>query len=304
MSSIILNAENLYKNYNGKEVVNNVSLQIHQGEIVGLLGPNGAGKSTTVGMLYGAVIPSQGKVTIKGLHLSDDAKQAKKHVGIVPQDDSVEPAFTVYENIYNFAYYHTIRGARAHDRTLSLLEQFGLLEYRDHAIGALSGGYKRRVTLARAMIHNPELLFLDEPTTGLDPHIRQDFWRIIGSMKSESRGILLTTHYMDEAERLCTRILLMQHGSLIDSGTPSEIIRKYIGDQVFEIEGIPREVLESLALLKDHPILPVGSAFVISPDTTRREELLLKLQSLNPCRLEVRKPNLDDMFIKITGEAL
>ena len=300
----ILKASNLCKIYGSKTVVDNLSIDLFPSQITGLLGPNGAGKSTTVSMLYYGVKPSSGSVIVNGYNVASQSKIAKSFIGVVNQDERTDPDLNVYENIYHFAYYYGITGKKARIKTESLIEELDLTEYKNNLIDELSGGYKRRVMLARALINDPKVIFLDEPTTGLDPHIRQDFWRLINNLKNESRAILLTTHYMDEAERLSDIILIIQKGKIIDHGTPSEIINKNLSSEVIEIEGITLDEMSLHPFFSSIQALPLGNGVVLIPDAQMLPKAWEEAHSLNSRKLTKRKPNLDDVFIKITGEYL
>jgi lipooligosaccharide transport system ATP-binding protein len=231
----LLIASNLCKQYYGEQVVRSLSLAINKGEIVGFLGPNGAGKTTTVGMLYGAVIPDAGEVLINGLNLLKQGSEARRMLGVVTQEDNLDPDFSVYENLLQFATYYGMNTSVAKERSLSLLESVRLKDDMNKNIDELSGGMKRKLVFARALLHDPLVVFLDEPTTGLDPEVRAEFWRIILELKNQGRGILLTTHYMEEAEKLCDRVILIRKGEIFDEGSPSFLLEKY---QVKNLEEI------------------------------------------------------------------
>src|SRR4028118_1421489 len=221
-----LKVYDLWKTYGSRQVVQGVNFTLHPGEILGLLGPNGAGKTTTVGMLYGAVVPSRGFVQLGQHQVQAQGRQVRASMGIVTQEDNLDPDFTVFENLAYFAHHYRIIGKAARNRAGELLAQVGLQEYASNRVDELSGGMKRRLVLARALINNPQVVFLDEPTTGLDPDARQDFWKLVSQLKQQGCGVLLTTYYMDEAQRLCDRLILLQQGKMIDQGTPEELIER------------------------------------------------------------------------------
>ncbi|MCP2732530.1 ABC transporter ATP-binding protein [Limnofasciculus baicalensis] len=202
-----LQVYDLWKSYGEHSVVQGVNFTLNPGEIIGLLGPNGAGKTTTVAMLYGTVKPSRGFVQLGEYQIQAQGKDARTFMGIVTQEDNLDPDFSVIENLIFFAHHYRITGKAARERAGELLAQVGLSDYARNPIDELSGGMKRRLVLARALINHPKIVFLDEPTTGLDPDARQDFWRLVSQLKQSGCGILLTTHYMDEAQRLLRYLL-------------------------------------------------------------------------------------------------
>ena len=302
--NIILSARDLSKYYGKRSVVEGVSFEIHPGEILGFLGANGAGKSTTVGMLYGAVIPTRGFVQIGDYQVQKDGRKARELMGIVTQDDNLDPDFTVIDNLINFAHHYRITGHPARLRAGELLDRVGLTEYAKSRIDELSGGLKRRLVLARALINRPASVFLDEPTTGLDPHARQDFWRLVGDLKASGCGVLLTTHYMDEAQRLCDRLLLLQQGRAIDEGNPAEIIARTVGAEVVEVSGIPLDLLERLTVDSGTWHLPFGSNYLIAVPQHHSDLFFKNLTALEPVTLDRRRANLEDVFLKLTGKLL
>jgi lipooligosaccharide transport system ATP-binding protein len=302
--NITLSARDLSKYYDKRSVVEGVSFEIHPGEILGFLGANGAGKSTTVGMLYGSVVPTRGYVQIGDYHVQKDGRKARKLMGIVTQDDNLDPDFTVIDNLINFAHHYRITGHAARVRAGELLERVGLTDRAKSRIDELSGGLKRRLVLARALIDRPAIVFLDEPTTGLDPHARQDFWRLVGDLKDSGCGVLLTTHYMDEAQRLCDRLLLLQQGRAIDEGNPAEIIARTVGAEVVEVSGISVHELERLTNVSDTWCLPFGSNYLIAVPQADSDLFFKKLNELQPVTLDRRRANLEDVFLKLTGKLL
>jgi lipooligosaccharide transport system ATP-binding protein len=302
--NITLVAKDLHKYYGKRTVVEGVSFQIQPGEILGFLGANGAGKSTTVGMLYGSVVPSQGFVQIGDYRVQTNGRQARHLMGIVTQDDNLDPDFTVIDNLINFAHHYQITGHPARLRAGELLERVGLTDYAKSRIDELSGGLKRRLVLARALINQPAIVFLDEPTTGLDPHARQDFWRLVGDLKDSGCGVLLTTHYMDEAQRLCDRLLLLQQGRPIDEGNPAEIIARTVGAEVVEVSGIPLDLLERLTAAANTWYLPFGSGYLIAVPLDCSDLFFKNLITLAPTILDRRRANLEDVFLKLTGKLL
>lgn len=299
-----LTAYDLWKTYGDNAVVQGVRFSLQAGEILGMLGPNGAGKTTTVGMLYGAVKPTQGFVQVDQWQIPAQAKQARQHIGIVTQEDNLDPDFTVFKNLSHFAHHYRITGQAARQRAGELLAQVNLTDKGEAQVNELSGGMKRRLVLARALINRPTLVFLDEPTTGLDPDARQDFWRLVLELKAQGTGVLLTTHYMDEAQRLCDRILLMQQGKIIDQGTPSELIDRVIGPEVAEVEGLSLQQIEQIG--EDYGIWTrsFGTGYLVTLPSEQGEALWQQLAMLTPAKLTRRQSNLEDVFLRLTGSLL
>lgn len=301
---IALTAYDLWKRYGDAVVVKGVNFTLQAGQILGLLGPNGAGKTTTVGMLYGRVIPSRGFVQVGDWQIPSQAKAARARMGIVTQEDNLDPDFTVSENLTHFAHHYRIPRAIARQRAGELLDLVNLTP-RSHAqVDELSGGMKRRLVLARALLNDPQLVFLDEPTTGLDPDARQDFWRLVLHLKARGCGVLLTTHYMDEAQRLCDRLLLLQAGQVIDEGTPAELIARVIGQEVVEVEGVNEEGLRTLLDTHHTWSRPFGSSQLIPLPKDEPESLWGAISALYPTRLLRRQANLEDVFLRLTGSLL
>ncbi|NET37049.1 MAG: ABC transporter ATP-binding protein [Cyanothece sp. SIO1E1] len=296
-------AYDLWKHYGDRPVVQGVNFTLQPGEILGLLGPNGAGKTTTVGMLYGAVAPSRGFVQLGHAQVQNEGCRVRAQMGIVTQEDNLDPDFSVFENLLHFAHHYRIRGRAAQQRAGELLAQVNLEAYAQYRIDQLSGGLKRRLVLARALINHPQVVFLDEPTTGLDPDARQDFWKLTAALKQQGCGVLLTTHYMDEAQRLCDRLLLLQQGRVIDQGSPAELIERTIGQEVIEVEGIAAERLKALADQAGSWSRPFGQGYLLSlPPNT--QGLWDQLAAAHPLRLTRRQANLEDVFLRLTGKVL
>lgn len=299
-----LTAYDLWKTYGQKQVVQGVNFTLNPGEILGLLGPNGAGKTTTVGMLYGSVIPSRGFVQLGQHQVQVQGRIARAAMGIVTQEDNLDPDFTVFENLVYFAHHYRITGKAARHRAGELLAQVALQDYGSNRIDELSGGMKRRLVLARALINHPQVVFLDEPTTGLDPDARQDFWKLVSQLKQSGCGVLLTTHYMDEAQRLCDRLILLQQGKMIDQGTPEELIERTVGREVVEIEGIDEQTLQQLATQAGTWYRPFGTSYLIGLPVNNPQSIWEQLSATAPERLTRRRTNLEDVFLRLTGISL
>lgn len=299
-----LKVYDLWKTYGQRQVVQGVNFTLHPGEILGLLGPNGAGKTTTIGMLYGAVVPSRGFVQLGANQVQVQGGQSRASMGIVTQEDNLDSDFTVFENLIHFAHHYRITGKEARNRAGELLAQVALQEYANNRVDELSGGMKRRLVLARALINNPKIVFLDEPTTGLDPDARQDFWKLVSQLKQGGCGVLLTTHYMDEAQRLCDRLILLQHGKMIDEGTPDELIERTVGREVVEIEGLSEQTLQQLAHQAGTWYRPFGNSYLIGLPIDNPQPLWEQLSATAPRRLTRRRTNLEDVFLRLTGTSL
>jgi lipooligosaccharide transport system ATP-binding protein len=220
--------DNLHKRYGGREVVAGISFALTKGECFGLLGPNGAGKTTTLRCCLGLTAPDGGSITLVGEPVPARAREARARIGVVPQFDNLDPDFSAAENLLVFGRYFGIDDAAIRERIPRLLDFAGLAGKADANIKTLSGGMKRRLTLARALINDPDVLLLDEPTTGLDPQARHLIWERLQGLLAQGKTILLTTHFMEEAERLCSRIAIMDEGRIISEGTPQALIAEHI----------------------------------------------------------------------------
>ncbi len=300
----MLTATDLWKTYNGTDVVRGVTCHVGAGEILGFLGPNGAGKTTTVGMMYGGVLPTRGEVRFGELRLPQQGREARASMGIVTQEDNLDPDFSVYYNLVVFANHYGFSRDQARHRADELIERLGLKEHRDHKPDDLSGGLKRRLVLARALLNRPRLVFLDEPTTGLDPDSRQGFWKLVSELRDEGCGLILTTHYMDEAQRLSDRLILMQQGKLVDEGTPAELIQRVIGGEVVECEGIDEAILREISDRTGAWLRPFGQGWLMSIDPAHRQETLTRLESTPGSVITPRPSNLEDVFLRLTGDQL
>ena len=303
----ILSVENLRKSY-GKggdktAVVDGLSFSLKRGECYGLLGPNGAGKTTTLRLCLGLTAPDSGDITLVGKTVPLDAREARLRVGVVPQSDTLDPDFTVSENLLVYGRYFGMDDATIKARIPALLEFSNLTAKRDARIGELSGGMKRRLTLARALVNDPDLIFMDEPTTGLDPQARHMIWERLKTLLAEGKTILLTTHFMDEAERLCDRLAVIDHGRLIAEGTPRELIGRHIEAEVVEVYGDnalawgEREGRSKAARME-------FSGETVFCYTNDARSLLAGLQDMPGIRYLHRPANLEDLFLKLTGREM
>jgi lipooligosaccharide transport system ATP-binding protein len=226
----IVTVKRLIKDYGPLRAVDDINFEIFKGECFGFLGPNGAGKTTVMRIIYCFMPPSSGEVKVFGIGVTEDPSRIKARIGVMPQDDNLDPDLTVFENLIVYARYFDIVKKDSSPRAWELLGFVGLKEKAHVKIGDLSGGMKRRLILARALINNPELLILDEPTTGLDPHSRHSVWEKLDKLKAENTTLVLTTHYMEEAERLCDRVAIMYSGKIVTIDSPPNLMNMHGGN--------------------------------------------------------------------------
>jgi lipooligosaccharide transport system ATP-binding protein len=299
----VLSVSGLRKSYGNHEVVRGLDFAIRRGECFGLLGPNGAGKTTTLRCCLGLIDPNAGTITLVGEPVPKAAREARVRVGVVPQMDNIDPDFTVAENMIIYGRYFRMPDALINERIPRLLEFAGLGTKGDANIRTLSGGMKRRLTLARALVNDPELLILDEPTTGLDPQARHLIWSGLRQLLTQGKTILLTTHFMDEAERLCTRLAVIDHGRMIASDSPRALIATHVEPEVIEVYGDEARTWATTRgrQLADRLELAGETAFCYARDAA---PLLADLGHAPGVRYLHRPANLEDLFIKLTGREL
>jgi lipooligosaccharide transport system ATP-binding protein len=298
----ILKVDSLRKNYGSLAAVDGISFAVQPGECFGLLGPNGAGKTTTIRMLYGYTPRDAGQLEVFGLHIDKGLREIKRRIGICQQEDSLDPDLSVRNNLVGYARYFAIPSLEAANRADELLGFFALKNRAHDKITVLSGGLKRRLMLARALVNQPELLILDEPTTGLDPQSRQLLWEKLAELKKQGLTILLTTHYMEEAERLCDRLVIVDHGRILVEGKPAALVREQVGHTVLEIAEPDQTVRDFLAR-ESCRVEDLGSRLLVYLD--HGDELFLKLT--REVRAEgciLRPAGLEDLFLKLTGREL
>jgi lipooligosaccharide transport system ATP-binding protein len=299
----VLVARGIRKSYGGREVVAGIDLELRRGECFGLLGPNGAGKTTTLRMLLGLTVPDAGEILLLGHPVPQAAREGRIRVGVVPQIDNLDPDFTVRENLLVYGRYFGLRRAEMEQRVPRLLE-FAALETRaDSRVQDLSGGMKRRLVLARALVNDPDLIFLDEPTTGLDPQARHVMWEKLRVLLRQGKTILLTTHFMDEAERLCDRLRIIDHGRPLAEGPPHELIARHIESEVVEVygDGVEQWLKAHGEGLCDRAELHGETAFCYLRDAAPAVESLRQYPKL---RFMHRRGNLEDLFLKLTGREM
>ncbi len=299
----VVNAGGLQKSYGTQIVVDGLDLTLAAGTCHGLLGPNGAGKTTTLKMLLGLIEPDAGSIHVLDLPVPSLARQARVKIGVVPQMDNLDPDFTVAENLLAYGRYFGLKDAEIRARIPALLEFAGLASRADTRIQALSGGMKRRPTLARALINDPDVIFLDEPTTGLDPQARHVIWQGLRKLLSQGKTILLTTHFMDEAERLCDELTVIDHGKAIARGSPRELIATLIESDVLEIYGEETTAWarEHAGMLCDRHEAAGETLFCYTRNPAPALDALKGRDSL---RYLHRPANLEDVFLKLTGREL
>ena len=300
-----LSVSGLRKTYGDTEVVAGLSFAVEPGTCFGLLGPNGAGKTTTLRLCLGLTAPDSGEITLNGHAIPDDAQKARARVGVVPQFDNLDPDFTASENLLVFGRYFGLSDVEVKARIPELLEFASLGSKADARIATLSGGMKRRLTLARSLVNNPDIIFLDEPTTGLDPQARHLIWERLKQLKSAGKTLILTTHFMDEAERLCDRLIVIDHGKKITEGSPRQLIAEHIEPQVIEVfdeasRNLPAFV-EANRDLAERVELSGETAFFYCREA---QPLLARLATAEGLRYVHRASNLEDVFIKLTGREL
>ena len=302
----LFQASHLSKRYGNQTVVDDLSFHIAPGECLGLIGPNGAGKTTTIRMCLGLTVPDTGQVTALGLPMPAAAQAIKAQLGVVSQFDTLDPDFTCAENLLVFGRYFGLRKATLLQRIPALLAFAALTHKADAKPGELSGGMRRRLSLARALVNDPQLLLLDEPTTGLDPQARHLMWERLQQLLKQGKSILLTTHFMDEAERLCHRLLVIDHGRKIAEGPPRALIAEHLEPDVVEVYGGSGQEASDLA---QSPLAQLASRVEVSGETaffyTRHAApLLAELAQHHHLRSLHRPANLEDLFLKLTGRQI
>jgi lipooligosaccharide transport system ATP-binding protein len=299
-------ARDLKKSYGGFEAVKGVDFEVHRGECFGFLGPNGAGKTTTMKMIYGAVIPTSGELEVAGLDVRRCEREIKRRIGVVPQENNLDDELKVRENLLVYGRYYDLPRKLALQRADELLEFVQLTEKAESRVEQLSGGMKRRLLIARALINDPEIVVLDEPTTGLDPQARHLVWDRLRALTAEGKTLLLTTHYMEEAARLCDRLVIMESGLIIAEGSPKELVEEYVSPQVLEFRA-PPEILERLRLIAEaagDAVERSGEALLVF--TADGDALMEKVRASG---IEVentvyRQAGLEDVFLQLTGRRL
>jgi lipooligosaccharide transport system ATP-binding protein len=299
-------ARDLKKSYNGFEAVKGVDFDVYRGQCFGFLGPNGAGKTTTMKMIYGAVIPTDGELDVAGLDVRRCEREIKRRIGVVPQENNLDDDLMVKENLLVYGRYYDLPRKLALQRAEELLDFVQLTEKADSRVEQLSGGMKRRLLIARALINDPEIVVLDEPTTGLDPQARHLVWDRLRALTIEGKTLLLTTHDMEEAARLCDKLVIMEGGLIIAAGSPGELVEEYVSPQVLEFRARPddlerlRPVVEAAA----DAVERTGEAllaFTADADALMEE---VRASGIEVENTVYRQAGLEDVFLRLTGRRL
>jgi lipooligosaccharide transport system ATP-binding protein len=284
------------KRFGDLTAVAGLDLDVPEGTCVGLLGPNGAGKSTTMRMLTAQAIADEGELEVLGFRLPDDSKQARALMGVVPQLDNLDESLTVEQNLLVFSHLYRVASSERQSSIDRVLGIANLTDRRASKVGELSGGMRRRLLIGRSLLHHPQLLLLDEPTVGLDPQVRQELWALIDLMRSEGVSILMSTHYIEEAERLCDRVTIMSHGKAVAEGAPRELIATHAGTEALEVYGSPTRLTEvaQLATERGWSTRRTGTSISILHANGNAEDI----------EGERRLTNLEDVFVLLTGEEI
>ncbi|MGE5180004.1 MAG: ABC transporter ATP-binding protein [Bacteroidota bacterium] len=297
-----IEARDLVKRFSDVEAVRGISFDVAPGEVVGFLGPNGAGKTTTVRMISCFLPPTAGTARVFGVDVRERPREVKRMLGVCPQEDNLDPDFDVLKNLLVYGRYFGISGAEVRRRALPLLEMMSLSEKAESPVAALSGGMKRRLILARALLNEPRVLVLDEPTTGLDPQARHAIWTRVRALRSTGVTVLLTTHYMEEAAQLCDRVIIIDEGRILLEGTPELLVRQEIGHAVIEVWNHEPAVAAALRELRGR-LEEVGDRLYFYADDEDAAERMLESRFPGQDRL-LRRATLEDVFLKRTGRAL
>jgi len=306
VSESLILARGLTKNYGDFRAVAGIDFSVAKGESFGLLGPNGAGKSTTMRIIAATSRRTAGELSILGLDPEERGPQVRAHLGVVPQQDNLDTELTVAENLYVYGRYFGLGKKYLKDKVGELLAFAQLEDKKDVKVDALSGGMKRRLTIARALVSEPDILMLDEPTTGLDPQARHILWDRLFRLKEDGVTLIITTHFMDEAEQLCDRLIVMDRGKIMAEGSPAELIKKYATKEVLEVRfgsdrnkevaPVLRQLCNRIEELPDRILLYVDDGEALLEEITAKK--------LHPNTSLVRRSSLEDVFLRLTGRSL
>ncbi len=297
----VIEATGLIKRYRELTAVNGITFSVTKGELFGFLGPNGAGKTTTMKMVQCVSPRSGGALKIFGEDPEFSGRSIRKRIGVVPQETNLDPDLSVFDNLVMYARFFDISKSDAEKRALSLLEFFELQAKKNTIIEKLSGGMKRRLLLARSLMNNPDLLILDEPTIGLDPQARHHIWEKLLKLRAEGHTIVLTTHYLDEAARLCDRLVIMDHGNILVEGSPDELVRTYIGMDIVETDNTD-EVTRYLNLMDIS--FEIGGETIQIRTNKPRELADILMDKFQGIRVITRPGSLEDVFLMLTGRRI
>ncbi len=300
--TVVVSASGLVKKYGDLVAVDRIDLQIQKGEIFGFLGPNGAGKSTTMHMIQGTSPLTAGRLEVLGMDITTRSREIKALIGVAPQESNLDPDFTVLKNLTSYARYFDIPPAAAKVRARELLELMQLTDKADNEIEHLSGGMKRRLIMARALINDPQLLILDEPTTGLDPQARHLIWEKVRELKKKGTTIILTTHYMDEAEQLCDRLVIMEQGKFLMQGSPKDLIEEQIGPCVMEVID-PRDEVETYLKTSGGQVERSADRMYLYSKQCQNIQSEFK-RRFPEAYSTIRPSTLEDVYLKLTGRRL
>jgi lipooligosaccharide transport system ATP-binding protein len=306
MSEPLIHARGLTKTYGDFVAVDGIDFDVAKGESFGFLGPNGAGKSTTMRIIGATSVRTSGTLTILGKDPEVNGPQIRAHLGVVPQQDNLDVELTVSENIYIYGRYFGLSSSFIKRKIPELLEFAQLEEKKDVKVQALSGGMKRRLTIARSLVSEPDILMLDEPTTGLDPQARHILWDRLFRLKEQGVTLLITTHYMDEAEQLCDRLIVMDKGKIMAENSPAQLIKDYSTKEVLEVRFGSEKNHEMVDVLR-----PLAERIEVLPDrillyAEDGEQLLEQIaaKGIHPNTSLVRRSSLEDVFLRLTGRSL
>jgi len=299
--SDIIEVQDLEKKFGDVIAVDCISFAVKKGEMFGFLGPNGAGKTSTMKIIACVSPRTSGTVRVFGRDPDIYPAEIKQRLGVVPQETNLDPDFTCYGNLFTYARYFDIPPGIAHQKAEELLEFVQLQEKRDVTVEKLSGGMKRRLILARALVNNPDLLILDEPTIGLDPQARHLIWERLKLLQAQGNTIVLTTHYLDEAARLCDRLVIMDNGKILVEGSPAGLVKEYGGNEIVEVE--KSEEVISCLLQKNIPFEVIGESVQVSTESSRDVARIL-FDTCSPHKILTRPATLEDVFLKLTGRKL
>lgn len=300
-ASKAVSARQLSKYFGDTQVVKSIDFDVRAGSCFGILGPNGAGKTTTLRMLLGHTLPSGGELSVLGHAIPRERRTVRRRIGVVPQIDNLDPDFTVAENLYIYAKYFGIRREDVRAHIADILNLVMLSEREHSPIGALSGGMKRRLSIARALVNDPDLVVLDEPTTGLDPQVRHLIWSRLRELGRRGKTLLLTTHYMEEAERLCDELIVMDNGSIVAQGSPKELIQAYVEPHVIEVHGATAGLNAQIEAVGARIEVVDETLYCYTDDA---EALRLALRDIPDVNTMTRVANLEDVFLRLTGRDL
>jgi lipooligosaccharide transport system ATP-binding protein len=306
MTESLVQARGLTKRFGDFTAVDAIDFDITKGEAFGFLGPNGAGKTSTMKMITTVSPITEGKLTVFGIDPNEDGRSIRQRIGVVPQEDNLDLELTVAENLYIYGRYHDMKKSEINPRIDELLEFAQLTERKNSEVEPLSGGMKRRLTIARALINSPDLIILDEPTTGLDPQARHLLWDRLYRLKQEGATLIITTHYMDEAEQLCDRLVVMDQGKIAAEGSPRELIQLYAPREVVELRFNDGQ--------KDHAVLKMeglaqrsevlADRVLLYTDDAEATQHGLHERGIDPEQVLVRRSTLEDVFLRLTGRGL